>query len=86
MSLLTKFENKAQIAAGLIEFQVDYVPGAIESLDKYRATLESLGVVAYGTTKGKAIKAAQLQAEASLMEHLSMADSIIHAAQQKKIS
>lgn len=72
--ILKKIEDKAHLIASKIEFEVEYLPGTIESLDMYRASLDRLDVSAYGPTKEIAIENARVQVVATFLQKPSLMD------------
>ena len=72
--ILKKLEDKAKFIASKMEFEVEYIPGELESEDMYCAKFDSLDVSSYGSTKEEAIENAKMQVIATFLQKPSLMD------------
>ena len=79
---LDKINQQAENVAKLIEFDVTYLPGIVESLDQYKASNEFLNIDSYGPTEDVARKNAQKFATALLLEDSNLVKRIRIAKQK----
>lgn len=83
MGILDRIEKQCHEAAKLIIFDVDYIPGEIESLDLYRASYKDLNISSYGRTRELSIANAQQFATALLVSDFNQFNQIINNHKQK---
>ena len=77
MNPIERIAQKAEKAAQLVAYDVQYIPGVTEDLDQYQAINEDLGVSSYGPTQEKALERARIQAKSELMENSAKLDEIL---------
>ena len=82
MKALDKINQQAENVARLIEFDVTYLPGIVESLDQYKASNEFLNIDSYGPTEVIARENAQKFATALLLEDSNLVKRIRIAKQK----
>jgi hypothetical protein len=83
MNLLKKIEERAKIAAQILEFNIEFKSGITEDLDVFIATHPLFNLRSQGVTESEALKWARIQAEAHFFQHTNKALEVIRDYEQE---
>jgi hypothetical protein len=84
MDLFSKFELQARLAAQVLSFDITYIPGVTEDLDRYKASHEQMGINCYGDTEDLAISSARMEATGLFIERSSLAEQILRTVNSNR--
>lgn len=79
MTLLDKIKFLANKATEKTQFSLEYIPGAIEDLDQYKAINKELQIYCYGRSEEEALTSAKNEAFAYYMNNSSKLKQLFHS-------